>query len=213
MAVRVFNKFHTSGNRSPKMLATVVAMLAWKLSIASIKRMREAYYDIDVGRQYYDFVCEFLVFMAHAADRVAYRMLDAEKRMEFTTALAVRLAEMVEESRGEVLGDAAPGTAYAGLIELFNRRGADYGEYEYGEEKDGGGPSFGFKRMYAAALREILPEKDQLWVIDQAMDIEVPEAVKALNKTMAGLFGGKPTSVQTEAERIRAQTSSGMGGE
>jgi hypothetical protein len=209
MAVRVFNKFHTSGARSPKMLATVVAMLAWKQAIESIKRMRKAYYDIDAGKPYFDFVCEFLVFLAHAADRIAYRSLDAAKRTEFTTALAVRLAEMVEESRGELLGDAEPGVAQRGFIELFNRRGADYGEYDYGPT----GPDFGFKRMFASALREILPEKDQLWVIDQAMDIEAPDAIKALEKTMAGLFGGAAAAEPAAGERAKAQTSSGMGGE
>lgn len=209
MAVRVFNKFHTSGARSPKMLASVVAMLAWKLAIESIKRMREAYYDIDAGKPYFDFVCEFLVFLAHAADRIAYRSLDAEKRAEFTTALAIRLAEMVEESHEAMLGSAAPGTSHKDFIELFNRRGADYGEYEYGP----GGPDFGFKRMFASALREILPEKDQLWVIDQAMDIEAPDAIKALEKTMAGLFGGDAAVAAGASARARAQTSSGMGGE
>jgi len=214
MAVRVFNKFHTTGARSPKMLATVVAMLAWKLAIESIKRMRQAYYDIDIGKPYFDFVCEFLVFLAHAADRIAYRSLDAEKRAEFTTALAIRLAEMVEESRNDLLGDAEPGTCHGNFIDLFNRRGGDYGEYEYGPETNG--PDFGFKRMFASALREILPEKDKLWVIDQAMDIEAPAAINALEKTMAGLFGSAATDAADAPgaqELSKAQTSSGMGGE
>ena len=212
MAVRVFNKFHTSGARSPKMLASVVAMLAWKLAIESIKRMRKAYYDIDAGKPYFDFVCEYLVFLAHAADRIAYRKLDEEGRRAFTTALAIRLAEMVEESHEALLGAAETGAPHGSFIDLFNRRGADYGEYDYGETQDGGGPSFGFKRMFASALREILPEKDQLWVIDQAMDIEAPEAIKALDKTLAGLFAGAAAApdASTKAE---TQTSSGMGGE
>jgi hypothetical protein len=211
MAVRVFNKFHTQGARSPKMLASVVAMLAWKLAIESVKRMRKAYYDIDAGKPYFDFVCEFLVFLAHAADRIAYRSLDAGQRAEFTTALAIRLAEMVEESHEALLGDAAPGASHRDFIDLFNRRGADYGEYEYGPETNG--PDFGFKRMFASALREILPEKDKLWVIDQAMDIEAPDAIKALEKTMAGLFGGDAAAQPGPGERAKAQTSSGMGGE
>ena len=211
MAVRVFNKFHTSGARSPKMLASVVAMLAWKQAIESIRRMRKAWYDIDTGKPYFDFVCEFLVFLAHAADRIAFRSLDAATRAEFTTALAIRLAEMVEESRGDLLGDAEPGACQRDFIDLFNRRGADYGEYAYGPETNG--PDFGFKRMFASALREILPEKDKLWVIDQAMDIEAPDAIKALEKAMAGLFGGDATRQPAAADAAKAQTSSGMGGE
>ena len=35
---------------------------------------------------------------------------------------------------------------------------------------------------------ELLPEKDRLWTVDQVMEIESPEAVTALGKTLAGLF-------------------------
>ncbi len=43
----------------------------------------------------------------------------------------------------------------------------------------------------------MLPEKDKLWVVDQAMDIEVPESLKALEKTLAGLFNPE----QAKSER------------
>jgi len=214
MAVRVFNQFHTKGSRSPKVLASVVAMLAWKLAIESVNRMRKAYYDIDAGKPYFDFVCEFLVFLAHAADRIAFRPLDAEQRAAFTTALAIRLAEMVEESHEALLGSAERGACHRDFIDLFNRRGADYGEYDYGPVTNG--PDFGFKRMFASAVREILPEKDKLWVIDQAMDIEAPGAIKALEKAMTGLFGGGGGEAAPRPgaqDNFKAQTSSGMGGE
>ncbi len=213
MAVRILGKFHTKGSRSSATLASVVAMLAWKLAVESIKRMRKAYYDIDIGKPYFDFVCEYMVFLAHAADRIAYGKLDAEGRAKFTTALAIRLAEIVEDNSYLLLGTAVPGESRQQFIELFNRRGADYGEYDYGDPKDGGGPSFGFKRMFAAALREVLPEKDQLWVIDQAMDIEAPDAIKALDKTLAGLFAGAVAAEPDAKSAAAAQTSSGMGGE
>lgn len=165
-------------------LASVVAVLAWKLAVDAINRMREADYDIDIGRPYFDFICEFSVFLAHSADRIAYRELDAEQRVEFTTALAKRLSSLVEENFGVFLEDMAPGAPTRHVLDLFNRRGADYAEFDYTAQ----GPDFGFKRYFAACLREGLPEKDRLWVVDQAMDIEAPEALKALEKTLAGLF-------------------------
>ncbi len=73
-AIRIRSQFHASGReRSAATLASVIAMLAWKLAIDSIKRMREAKFDIDLGRSYFDFVCEYLAFLAHLADRIAYR--------------------------------------------------------------------------------------------------------------------------------------------
>jgi len=165
-------------------LASVVAVLAWKLAVDAINRMRQADYDIDIGRPYLDFVCEFTVFLALLADRIAYRDLDADQRVEFTTALAKRLSTLVEENFETLLVDLAPGEISRLVLEIFNRRSVDYAEFDYTAD----GPDFGFKRCCAACLREGLPEKDKLWVVDQVMDIEVPEALKALNKTLAGLF-------------------------
>jgi hypothetical protein len=184
MAIRIKTKFHTAGQRSAKTLGSVVAVLAWKLAIESIKRMRKAWYDIEIGRPYFDFVCEFLVFLAVSADRVAFRELEEADRIEFTTALAQNIARFVEENNIMLLGEAVPGESQRHFIDLFNRRSADYAEFGYDES----GPDFGFKRFFASCLRDLLPEKDKLWVVDQAMDIEAPEALKTLEKTLQGLF-------------------------
>jgi len=184
MAIRIKTRFHAAGDRSPATLASVVAVLAWKLAIESIKRMRRADYDIDVGRPYFDFVCEFLAFLAVCADRVAYRELDEAARVEFTTALARSIARFVEENNIMLLGEALPGESQRHFIDLFNRRAADYAAFDY----DLQGPDFGFKRFFAACLRDVLPEKDRLWVVDQAMDIEAPAALGMLEKTLGGLF-------------------------
>ena len=54
MAIRIRSSFHAGGKpRSMSELASVIAMLGWKLAIDSIKRMREAEYDIDLGSAYF----------------------------------------------------------------------------------------------------------------------------------------------------------------
>jgi len=109
MAVRIRSRFHAAGqSRSMATLASVVAVLSWKLAIDALNRMREADYDIDIGRPYLDFVSEFTVFLALLADRIAYRDLDADQRVEFTTALAKRLSSLVEENFGTYLVDVIP---------------------------------------------------------------------------------------------------------
>src|ERR1035438_4069035 len=128
MAVRIRSQFHKEGRRTPAALASVVAMLAWKLAIDAILRMRGAAYDIDIGRPYFDFVCEFLVFMALAADRIAYRQLSPEVRAAFTTALAIRLAEIMEQNSYMLPAGAAAGERRGYFLELFNRRSGEYAE-------------------------------------------------------------------------------------
>ncbi|GIK26846.1 MAG: hypothetical protein BroJett006_30920 [Betaproteobacteria bacterium] len=187
MAIRIRSRFHAGGReRSLAELASVVAMLSWKLAIDSIKRMRGAKFDIDLGRPYFDYVVETMAFHAHYADRVAYEKLGPEPRGEFTIALARRMAEAIEDNADMLLTASEPGACRRHFLEVFNAAGADYAEYSCDEK----GPDFGFRRAYAARVREGMPEKDKNWVYDQVMEIEAPEGVKAIQKTLDGLFGG-----------------------
>jgi hypothetical protein len=186
LAIRIRSHFHRgAGERTMPELASAIAMLGWKLSQEAIRRMREAQFDIDIGRQYFDFVCEYLAFMLHAADRIAHRALSADKRTEFTTALALKLAEVVEDNRDMLIAELEPGHSRRHFIDLANLRGADYADFTYDEKT---GPDFGFRRFFGSRLLDIVPEKDHSWVIDQIMEIEAPEAIKALESTLAGLF-------------------------
>jgi hypothetical protein len=212
MAIRIRNQFHAGGRvRSMAELASVIAILSWKLAIDSIKRMREAKFDIDLGQPYFDYVCESMAFHAHLADRVAFAKLEAAQRSEFTTALARRMAEAIEDNADMLLTAREPGACRRHFLEVFNASGVDYAEYGYdrGGDKIGGdkvgGPDFGFRRAFAARVRESMPEKDKNWVYDQVMEIETPEGVKALEKTLAGLFGGGEPPVRRKREGVSGQ--------
>jgi hypothetical protein len=196
LAIRIRSRFHKGRKRTMPELASVIAILGWKLSQDAIRRMRTAQFDIDIGAQYFDFVCEYLAFTLHAADRIAHRRLDADTRIAFATALALRLADIVEDNREMLLGETTPGACRGHFIDLANQRGADYAEFGYDDRE---GPDFGFRRYFGSRLLEIFREKDQTWVVDQVMEIEVPEAVQAFERTLAGLFA--PPGEQPRRER------------
>lgn len=199
MAIRIRSHFHSGGReRTAAELASVIAMVAWKLSQDAIRSMRTAQFDIDIGRQYFDFVCEYLAFMLHAADRIAYRVLAADKRTAFTTALALKLADVVEDNRDMLIAEPEPGRCRRHFIDLANERGGDYADFAYDAKE---GPDFGFRRFFGSRLLEIVPEKDHAWVIDQVMEIEAPEAVKALESTLAGLFAPPGEARRPRRER------------
>jgi hypothetical protein len=80
MALRLRNSFHSGRPRGMAEHASVIAMLAWKLAQEAIARMRQADYDIEVGRGWFDFVCEYLCFLALSADRIAHDDLAPEQR-------------------------------------------------------------------------------------------------------------------------------------
>jgi hypothetical protein len=120
--------------------------------------------------------------------------------MEFTTALAQRIAVAIDDNRDMLLYDVAPGKVRQHMLDLFNKRGAEYADHGYTEA----GPDFGFRRCFAACLQDVLPEKDRLWAVDQVMEIESPEAIKALEKTLAGLF--HPGEAKSRRQRHGATT-------
>jgi len=202
VAIRIRSRFHAGGReRSLAELASVVAMLSWKLAIESIKRMREAKFDIDLGRPYFDYVVETLAFHAHYADRVAFDKLEAGQRAEFTSALAKRMAEAIEDNAAMLLASTEPGACRRHFLEAFNAAGADYADYSCDEK----GPDFGFRRAYAARVREGMPEKDRSWVYDQVMEIEAPEGVQAIRKTLDGLFGGEEKPARRAREGLSGE--------
>ena len=199
MAVRIRSRFARAGReRTMPELASVAAMLGWKLAQDAIRRMREAGFGIDAGRCYFDFVCEYLAFLLHAADRIAYRKLDVAQRTEFATALALRCAEIVEDNREMLLAPVAVGQSRRHFIDLANAAGADYAAFGYDERE---GPDFGYRRCLGHRITAILPEKDHAWAVDHVMEIEVPDAVKALERTLAGLFAppGPPRRARIES--------------
>jgi hypothetical protein len=182
--MRVRSKWFAKGRpRGPTALAGVVAVTAWKLGLNTIKNMRQADFEIETGPRYFDILNEFLVFLAHVADRYAYARLGGEERATFTTAMALRLAELTAENQSRLLdGDA--GELKERFVGLFNRRGEDYACFGFDPAE---GPDFGFGRFLGNMLLDLVPPRDRSWVIDQVMAIEIPDAVKTMRNVFAGL--------------------------
>ena len=170
--------------------ASVIAFIAWRLAQNAVKQMRGAQFDIDPGPQYFAFVSEFLIFLIQIADRIAYARLEATYRADFTTALVIRVAEILEENEDTLLGTPAGQSHKSQFIDLFNQRSADYATMHY--DKDGDGPDFAFLRYLGFRITDFMIKKDQTWVIDQIMDIEAPQAVEDITRGMNGLFDSSP---------------------
>lgn len=172
--------------KSAEQTASAIAFIVWRVSRHMLDRMRKAGFDIDIGPPYFAFMREVLVFLIQCADRIAYARQAGDQRAAFTTALVLRTADFLEENEGDLLGPVEPGTPghRERFIDLFNELSGHYAEFDYGDE----GPDFGFRRYLGTRIEPLLPEKDRRWVLDQVMDIEVPEAVAMVERGMAGVF-------------------------
>lgn len=190
--MRIKNQwFRDNQPRSPKDIAGGAAFIAFRIAQNVLKNMRKADFDIDPGPQYFSFLAEWLIFLTLIADRLAFDRFDEEGRIEFTTAMANRVGEILEDNREDLLGregGAEVGSFKGRFIGLLNLRAEEYASHEYTD----GGPDYGFLRHLAWSVVELLPEKDKTWVHDQVMAIEAPDAAETLKKGVLGLLGELP---------------------
>ncbi len=181
--------FKGEREKTPPEIAGALAFIVWRISDNALKNMRKADFDIAIGPQYFAFLSEFLIFLVQVADRIVYTRISEEARYEFTTALANRVADNFAENQAEWLGGLLADYK-RDFIERLNQRAGEYAEFEYRDIDT----SFTFVLYLGHCMRDVVDEKDKTWVIDQMMAIEVPEAVKMLDKALLGLFEeGKPT--------------------
>jgi hypothetical protein len=191
MALRIKSQwFQSEVPKTALQTASAMAFITWRVTQNMLKQMREAKFDIDVGPQYFAFMREVLVFLIQVEDRMAYERMPAELRVEFTTALIRRVAEILEESELEWLAAPAPGeqSRRNTFIDLCNEQADAYADFSHGPQ----GPDFGFVRYLGSRIEALMPAKDQRWVIDQVMGIEAPEALQMVQRALDGVLSTEP---------------------
>jgi hypothetical protein len=187
--IRVKSRWFKSDQpKTMPQLASAMAFIIWRVAHNALKRMRTARFDIDPGPQYFAFLSEFLVFLTVVADRIAHARLDESARVEFTTALANRVAEILQDNQDDLLGTAEPGSCKKQFIALLNERSTDYADFSYTDD----GPDFAFLRYLGSRVTQIMASKDQSWTVAQVMEIEAPEAVVMIQDAMRNVFTIEP---------------------
>jgi hypothetical protein len=186
--MRIKSNWYQSGrSKSPQEIADALSFVAWRIGDNVLKQTRLAHFTIDVGEEYFLFLNEVLVFLVQVADRIAYRQFSPEGRLEFTSTLANRLGATYAENYSRLLGGTLS-DAKQQFIDKLNLRADEYAEFSYGET----GPEFAFLRYLAYCVATHMEERDSIWITDQMMSIEAPEAVKMIEKTMRNLMSTEP---------------------
>ncbi len=189
--IRIKSEWFQSGTaKTPQQVASVMAFVAWRVAQNTLKQMRSAGFDIEIGPQYFAFTREVLVFLTQVLDRMAFERMGAPNRAEFVTALVRRVAEVLQENEDRLLGPPPDGqpSHFESFIDLFNASADAYAGFGY----DAQGPDFAFVRYLGHRIEAFMPEKDQRWVIDQIMATEVPEALEMLQRAMQGALSTEP---------------------
>lgn len=192
MALRVKTVFFkNAGGRSSAEIASVLASTIWRLSDEVVTNLSRWDCDIITPERGMKILAEMAAFLLHMGDRMACGHLAEADRARFIQAAGRRLGEIMQDNIRVMVGD--DGFDYkANFIDLINRRAADYATFECTPEK----PSFPILRYLGLAVREYMIESDQPWVADQIMDIQAPEALGMLKKTVDGLFSSAEPAKQ-----------------
>jgi hypothetical protein len=175
--------FRSERPKAVSEIAGAVAFIVWRVAQQVLRNMRRADFEIEAGPKYFDFLSEWLIFLVHSADRLAYRRL-GESRAEFTTALANRVGEILADNRCDLLGDAEPEQIKDWFIDLLNLRLSDYADFERID--------YGCMRYLAGQLTHVVGPGDTVWVHAQVMEIEAPQAIELIERGFKGLMGDTP---------------------
>ena len=180
--VRVKSKWSNKGReRTLDEVGGAAAFILWRIAQQGLLNLENEGFQTESRSQRMDVIAEFLAFLMHLADRMKSEALDAGERQEFITSLARHLANTMQENRSEAEGK---GDYRGPLINLLNDRGADYAECPMPD----GEPGYAMKRYFGESVTAVMGEKDNKWITDQVMDIEVPETLGPLRKALTELF-------------------------
>ena len=181
--------FSKQAARTPEEIASVLAATLWRLADRLVDNLSRAGYDIVTPARGFRIVAEVLAFGLHLCDRRAHACRPETERAALVHATGMRLAEIVEENVRALTGPDE--RDYRGeFVALLNGRGADYASFELPQS----GASFPALRYLGAQIREAMGREDQPWIMDQVMDVEMPEVLGTLNKTLDGLFAPRPAT-------------------
>lgn len=194
MKTRIRDKWRQPGRTgSVEENAVALAYVLWQLSLVAAKNLHAERFDYTDDRQRVNVILEYLVFLVHVADRLVYGRLPEDARREFITRLASASAEHLQRNAAEVIG---AGDHAARMLDLLNERGRAYAQCRF--DKDG--DNYQFLRLFGASVQGHMGEsQNNRWVIDQIMEIDAPEAIDKVAKSLENIFATSKVALDTTA--------------
>jgi hypothetical protein len=181
--------FKKDGERTAEEIASAVATTTWRVADKAIDNLGRENYDIITPDRGFKLIAEFLAFLVHYCDRMAYASLSPERRMAVLQAVSNRLGEVMEQNVREVVGKDDPRNYKQEFIDFLNRRFTDYSEFEFPDDERASFPAL---RFLGLQIRDEMGDNDKTWVMDQIMDIEMPEMMGTVRKSFKGLLSDGP---------------------
>ena len=181
--MRIKSRWNKKGKtHTVEEIAGAVAFIVWRIATNCLLSLENNDFQTDTQQQRLDIINEFLAFTIHIVDRMTIEKFDENERGRFMNELAQKCAKHVEDNKRDITG---PGDYRDEFFTLLNQRFTDYGEFSYEENE---GPSFPMKRFFGDKMALLMGEKNQKWVADQIIEIEVRDILSHLRKSVPNLF-------------------------
>ncbi len=172
-------------SRSIQDVASAVGVNIWRIAGECLLALENEGFETISSSQRLDVIEEFAAFLLNMTDRIVYARIDEQDRREFITALGLHLADTVQDNRQDTSG---VGEYREAFIDWVNSRTSDYSECAFSERE---GPGFSLKRLFADRVRERMGPKDNKWIPDYVMDMEVPKAMTDLQRSLNALLAAE----------------------
>ena len=184
MKIRVKSKWNDKDReRSAKEIGSALAFNLWRIAGANVLHIENEGFQTDTYNQRLDVIAELLAFFIHVVDRmISEKEYSEDDRKELITELALNLAKTMHDNRQDVNED--KGDYKEPFIQMMNERMGEYAEFTFDE----GEPGFQLRRRVGEHVQEKMGEKDNKWVTDQVMDIEIPDALKTFKRVARNLL-------------------------
>ncbi len=167
-------------------IASAVGVNIWKIAGERLLSLENEGFETVSLAQRLDVIAEFVAFLWHMTDRMVYGDLDESQRRALVTALGRHLSRLMQDNRVDARG---PGDYRGAFVDLLNARTDEYAQCSVSRQE---GPGFGLRRILAEHVRARMGAKDNKWIPDYVMDVEVPKALKDLKRALAGLVDDEP---------------------
>jgi len=184
MAIHLKTQWHKSEKKSIEDVASALAFNIWRLSVHTVDHIGDEEFQFETAQIRFSVLEEVLIFSVQVVERLAYGQMEDELRRRLITAMVLHLANTIDENQKDWIGQ---GEYRSSFIEKYNERSADYATFSFLENQ----PGYSFRRYLGDRVLSEMGNKNR-WVIDQVIEIEIPELLKGIIKSFEGLFEANP---------------------
>ena len=164
--------------------ASVIGANLWKIALAIYKHLEKDGFKFGSDRQVTTILTELIAFLLQMTDRLVHDQISDTDRATLINSVADHLTKTMENNQLDLFG---AGDYKTPFVAALNARNRDYAEFEYTEK----GPGYACLRYLGEKVSDAMATSDNKWVIEQMVDVEVPEMVRLTKKLVGEVMGFK----------------------